>query len=624
MRLRKWILFLSVFALLCSMALPVQAAERAVRKRESYSYFTDEQLTQMLSLDETQLASLKADIREAIMTQTDCDVQPYALPFGNQDVVDALCGLIYLHPEFFFIDYFSYSINLAANQIVSLSFFYQDSFEVCMQKYEAFVEAAEALLAPIRAVPSLSDLEKALLVHDTLAIRCAYDLNNMNNPDRYTPYGALVKQKSACQGYAESYAYMLMQLGIPCGLCKSDFMNHAWNIVEIGGKEYHVDVTWDDPTVDLSGRVRHESFLCSTQRLLLNGYVAPDMTATPANTEFDSGLWRKINSAFCLCDGEIFCLSSGKLCRFDDGKLTALCEFPDWNGYYNFLASDGEDLYLSSFYTVYRYNAAANKWEKAYDLDLKTYKGYRIYGFAIEGDEFVLDINTSSVMPHNLKDYQIRYRYRKALQEPDVPETPVAPDAPCDGGEGCDCRQFTDVAGPNDWTHKGIGFAIRNGLFSGMSATTFEPNTAMTRAMLVTVLWRYAGKPVEGQNSFTDIANGQWYTDAVTWAAENGIVAGVGNGRFDPEGKITREQMATILYRYAAKVGIDTGKSNDLSFPDAGKVSGYATGALQWAVAEGLVSGSKENGVTYLHPQGNATRAQVASILMRFIENVAG
>ena len=187
----------------------------------------------------------------------------------------------------------------------------------------------------------------------------------------------------------------------------------------------------------------------------------------------------------------------------------------------------------------------------------------------------------------------------------------------------CPSAHFVDVAGPKDWSHKGIDFAVKHGLFSGMSATTFEPETAMTRAMLVTVLWRYAGKPIEGKNSFTDVPNGQWYSDAVTWAAHNGIVAGVGNNKFDPEGKITREQMAAILFRYANKVGFDTSKRATLSFPDANKVSGYAKDALQWAVAEGLVSGSKEGNVTYLHPQGNATRAQVASILMRFIENVA-
>ena len=143
----------------------------------------------------------------------------------------------------------------------------------------------------------------------------------------------------------------------------------------------------------------------------------------------------------------------------------------------------------------------------------------------------------------------------------------------------------------------------------------------MTRAMLVTVLWRYEGSPKEGTNTFTDVSakDGSWYIDAVAWAAENGIVGGVGDNRFDPNGNITREQMATILYRYSERKGIDTSKQGSFSgFPDAGKVSSYAKTALQWTVAEGIIGGSDGK----LLPQGNATRAQVATILMRFIENI--
>ena len=127
----------------------------------------------------------------------------------------------------------------------------------------------------------------------------------------------------------------------------------------------------------------------------------------------------------------------------------------------------------------------------------------------------------------------------------------------------------------------------------------------MTRAMLVTVLWRYANAPKPGANPFTDVPNGKWYTDAVAWAAENGVVNGVGDGKFEPDGSVTREQMATILY------------------PDASRVSAYARAPMQWIVAEGVIGGSRENGQDWLNPQGNATRAEVATILMRFIENVA-
>ena len=149
---------------------------------------------------------------------------------------------------------------------------------------------------------------------------------------------------------------------------------------------------------------------------------------------------------------------------------------------------------------------------------------------------------------------------------------------------------------------------------------TFEPDTAMSRSMLVTVLWRYAGKPVEGSNDFTDVPAGEWYTEAIAWASHNGVVNGVGDGKFAPDEKITREQMAAILYRYSDQQKLDTAARADLSvFPDADDVSGYARDSVAWAVAEGLIKGDGD----YLNPQGNATRAQVATILMRYIRNVA-
>ena len=177
---------------------------------------------------------------------------------------------------------------------------------------------------------------------------------------------------------------------------------------------------------------------------------------------------------------------------------------------------------------------------------------------------------------------------------------------------------------PSSWYEQSVQYATEHGLMNGTGTNTFEPESTMTRAMLVTVLWRYANAPKPGANPFTDVPNGKWYTDAVAWAAENGVVNGVGDGKFEPDGSVTREQMATILYRYAQKVGIDTSKHTELSaFPDASRVSAYARAPMQWIVAEGVIGGSRENGQDWLNPQGNATRAEVATILMRFIENVA-
>lgn len=175
---------------------------------------------------------------------------------------------------------------------------------------------------------------------------------------------------------------------------------------------------------------------------------------------------------------------------------------------------------------------------------------------------------------------------------------------------------------PRDaWYFASVKEAVLRGLFKGVSQNRFNPNDTMTRAMLVTVLWRYAGSPMEGKNTFSDVKAGQWYTDAVAWAAKNHIVDGVGGGKFDPDGKITREQMAAILYRYANSNGIDTSAREELgSFADSAKVSSWAKDALQWCVAEGFIGGMKVNGTLLLDPQGSATRAQVSAILVRFIQ----
>ena len=209
-----------------------------------------------------------------------------------------------------------------------------------------------------------------------------------------------------------------------------------------------------------------------------------------------------------------------------------------------------------------------------------------------------------------------RYHVKVSLIIPATASTPTE----CDGGESCPSGKFVDI-NVKAWYHLYVDYAVTNGLFGGTSANTFEPETAMTRAMLVTVLWRYEGQPKGYQNTFTDVnaKDGSWYIDAVAWAAANGIVNGVGNNRFDPDGKITREQMAAILFRYAQKKGIDTSKRGELSnFPDANKISAYAKEAVCWAVGEGIINGSDGK----LLPQGNATRAQVATILMRYIENI--
>lgn len=186
--------------------------------------------------------------------------------------------------------------------------------------------------------------------------------------------------------------------------------------------------------------------------------------------------------------------------------------------------------------------------------------------------------------------------------------------------DNCPSKAFTDLDA-DAWYHEGVDYALTNGLMNGVGGGKFEPDGQLTRAQLVTVLYRAAGEPDTGKqvNPFTDVADDAWYTKAVIWAANNGIVNGVAKNVFAPDASITREQIATMLYRYA---GAEAAKEDKLSaFPDAAKVSDWAKEALNWAVASGLINGVADaNGTASLEPQATATRAQIATILMRWLE----
>ena len=177
---------------------------------------------------------------------------------------------------------------------------------------------------------------------------------------------------------------------------------------------------------------------------------------------------------------------------------------------------------------------------------------------------------------------------------------------------------FTDVT-ESKWFYEAVKFVVKNGSL-GHRRKHCSPNLPMTRAMLVTVLHRLEGSPAAAAaNSFTDVEKGEWYADAVIWANANGIVSGYGKGLFGTNDPLTREQLAAILYRYAGFKGYDVTAAADLSaYSDAAEISSWAEQAMRWANAEGLISGRT---TTTLVPGGTATRAEVASILKRFVES---
>ena len=209
----------------------------------------------------------------------------------------------------------------------------------------------------------------------------------------------------------------------------------------------------------------------------------------------------------------------------------------------------------------------------------------------------------------------------EAIPATGVPET-------CNGGPACPGYAFRDMPAPSIWSHAGLDYCIYHGYIAGTSATTVTPDGECTRAMIVSILYRVQGEPakVNGYElkklapPFDDVERGRWYTDAIWWAKLTGVVSGMSPSTFAPDDPITRAQLAVILYNYTQQFapGSLTETGSLTGFPDAGSVPSWARTAMAWAVGNGLISGVGENGVSYLRPEGCATRAQVATILMNY------
>lgn len=200
---------------------------------------------------------------------------------------------------------------------------------------------------------------------------------------------------------------------------------------------------------------------------------------------------------------------------------------------------------------------------------------------------------------------------------------PATGSAVCPGGAACPSFRFRDVPAPSNWAHEGIDYCVRHGLMSGFDATTFSPDTVSTRAQIVMILYNLSGDTTDYSKyyvPFTDVRPGTWYYNAVAWGYDKDIVAGMSTTTFAPDGLITREQMAVLLYGYTEKYAPAYlgGAASLNGFPDAASVSNWAYAAMSWAVGNGLISGTASNGADYLAPSGGATRAQIAAIMMRY------
>lgn len=319
----------------------------------------------------------------------------------------------YNSPELFRIG--SMGIGSSGNKYTYIQFYSYYTKEEYAEMHEKMVTEAEELLKGVKDNPNLTDVEKALLLHDRLALHCEYDYDTLsydyeNMPrSSYNAYGVLVLRDAVCMGYALAYDYLLEQVGIKTLYCSSDTLNHAWNIVYIDNTPYHVDVTWDDPVWDMYGRVLHENFLRSTQGIKATGHTATDFFSFPDDTTYDNYYWQNSETAFQLVDNDIYYFNtdSKELCKLNDkitGESSVLKTVNDrWTtsgGFYSKsftkLLSDNYYLYYNTKDIVYRYNPKTDAEETVFSPDVKSFGDYHwIYGMNYSDCKITCEVYSS-------------------------------------------------------------------------------------------------------------------------------------------------------------------------------------------------------------------------------------
>ncbi len=346
------------------------------------------------------LTELKEYLFEQFKTCSDrIDVSEYEIP-NNEATRTALAVFIWEEiPEAFHVNELATSGGTYITGIHPTYLYTSDEYLNMYQECQVIVNQ---ILQGIKNNNNLSDVEKALLIHDRLAVHCEYDYNNGEN--QFDIYGALVDKTAVCQGYAEAYDYLLEQVGIESYICTSTELYHAWNIIYINDEPYHVDVTWDDYSWQTGERgavgvVVHDNFLRSSAGIYSTGHEADDYDTSPCDTTYDNYFWQNSETAFQLIGDEIYYIdnTAATLNRYrDTAELCSVEDIWKWQEVYHWgnnarLSSDGEELLYSLSDKVYKYNVETAVSEEIYAPILTD--GTYIFGFAYVDGYLICDVN---------------------------------------------------------------------------------------------------------------------------------------------------------------------------------------------------------------------------------------
>ena len=494
------------------------------------------------------------------------------------------------------------------------------------------------------ALDGKNEYGKIKSIYDYICEHVVYDYEHLSDTSyktQFTAYGALIDGTSVCQGYAVLFYRLALEAGIDARVIigESYGEGHAWNIVRIGEKYYYLDSTWD------AGNTFYRYFLKGTS----------DFTAHDNDAEYSTDVFFQqypvSASAYVKSDSDDI-MHTPVLQGYKDSTCTE-------EGYTGDtvcsecgeLLKKGESIMMKdhewdSDYTIDQPAACTVAGSKSIHCSIcDTVKEGTEQSIAATGHSWGTGKVTAAATctEAGTKTYTCSscnasrtesiaatgHTYGAwAVVEAATTRQEGREERICDTCEHVDVRvipkkiltMFTDVK-TSDWYYDAVTYVYENGLMTGLNTTTFGPGEALSRAQFAVILHRMNGTPEAAHTAnFPDVADNTWYTDAVLWANSIGVVNGYSDtGKFGPGDNITREQMALMMYRYANHMGYDTSVKADFGkFKDAARVSSFAAEAMKWAVGNGIITG-KNNGTT-IDPQGNAARAECATIIMRFME----
>lgn len=444
-------------------------------------------------------------------------------------------------------------------------------------------------------------------VHDYLVSAFSYDTTETY----FDAFSFFRERKGVCQAYSLAYIAILREIGIDAVMVLSEEMNHAWNLVKIDDEWYHVDLVSDDPAPDRMGRVLHDYFLLD-DRMIAD---APEphrgwKSSIPcSSSKYTEALWRGISSPFVWCNGQWYYI--------DPASQTLVVS--DLNGdYRSDIYSFDEKWYVAGSESRYWVGVFSGVSEIFGHILVNTPQEVILYSPQNSRTSVFHESATDERIFGSLV-YKNTLEYVLADMPPDIAEesrTETFAITDFDPSSFSKPLPFDDVSRLDSY-YAAVRYVYSQGLFQGVSSTKFAPSAPLTRAMFVTVLGRLCRVNTKDfpDSEFSDIAPGQWYSPYVDWAADMGLVNGVGENCFDPFGEITHEQMIKIVAGLGRllNLGSDTTSDALILFEDRAEISLWAVDSVAYCIANGLI-----DNMGMLLPTEAASRAEAAEIVARF------